>query len=330
MTTNLDDIAARLDALSAQMNYLVERERRKEEMIEEFTPILREVMATATTRLQALDQQGWFSFGRALWGVIERVVEGYSAQDVEQLGGAIVSILDTVRALTQPQVLTILAQSSEVLQHANAAEPIGLVGMVRASRNEDVQKGMAVLMDLLRHVGQAARVMAEQPAQAQASTPADDRKARLAQTLGPRRSKKALGVERTPAPRAAPRPGKAGPPPIPADACATSRKPAPAAVVMDGVAFTAEGHLVDPSQWTRDLAENIAAAQGMSTGLTPEQWAVIEFARADFGTSGVSPNIRRLTQGTGLSTKDLYTLFPKAPARTIARIAGLPKPAGCI
>lgn len=313
MTTTLDDIAARLDALSAQMNYLVERQQRREELIAEFTPILREVMATATTHLQAMDQQGWFTFSRALWGVLERVVEGYSAKDVEQLGGAIVSILDTVRALTQPQVLAVLSQSSEVLQHADAAEPIGLVGMVRASRNEDVQKGMAVLMDLLRHVGQAARVMAEQPRPAQA----DDRKARLAQALGPRRGRgqTALGVERTPAPRTQPPPGKAAVPPS-------------GAVVLDGVAFTAEGHLADPTQWTRGLAENIAAAQGID--LTPERWAVIEFARADFEQSTVSPNIRRLTQGTGLSTKDLYTLFPKAPARTIARIAGLPKPAGCI
>lgn len=306
MTTTLDDIAARLDALSAQMNYLVERQQRREELIAEFTPILREVMATATTHLQAMDQQGWFTFSRALWGVLERVVEGYSAKDVEQLGGAIVSILDTVRALTQPQVLAVLSQSSEVLQHADAAEPIGLVGMVRASRNEDVQKGMAVLMDLLRHVGQAARVMAEQPRPAKA----DDRKARLAQALGPRRGRgqgqsqgQSQGQRKTAAPPAG-------------------------AVVLDGVAFTAEGHLADPSQWTRGLAEDIAAAQGME--LTPERWAVIEFARADFEQSTVSPNIRRLTQGTGLSTKDLYTLFPKAPARTIARIAGLPKPAGCI
>ena len=40
--------------------------------------------------------------------------------------------------------------------------------------------------------------------------------------------------------------------------------------------------------------------------------------------------LRRLTQGTELATKDLYALFPKAPARTVAKIAGIPKPVGCI
>ncbi|MDX2014742.1 MAG: TusE/DsrC/DsvC family sulfur relay protein [Myxococcaceae bacterium] len=43
-----------------------------------------------------------------------------------------------------------------------------------------------------------------------------------------------------------------------------------------------------------------------------------------------SPNIRRITQGTTLTTKDVYALFPKAPARTVSKIAGLPKPAGCL
>jgi tRNA 2-thiouridine synthesizing protein E len=64
--------------------------------------------------------------------------------------------------------------------------------------------------------------------------------------------------------------------------------------------------------------------------LTEPHWAVIAAARADFEATRVSPNIRRLTQLTQLATKDLYALFPRAPARTIAKIAGLPKPAGCL
>jgi sulfur relay (sulfurtransferase) DsrC/TusE family protein len=31
-----------------------------------------------------------------------------------------------------------------------------------------------------------------------------------------------------------------------------------------------------------------------------------------------------------VTTKELYVLFPRAPGRTIASIAGLPKPAGCL
>ena len=94
------------------------------------------------------------------------------------------------------------------------------------------------------------------------------------------------------------------------------------------VAFTADGNLVDAAAWTRGLAAALADAERVA--LTDAHWAVLEAARADFAATGSSPNIRRLTQVAGVSTKDLYVLFPRAPGRTIAKIAGLPKPAGCL
>jgi tRNA 2-thiouridine synthesizing protein E len=240
---------------------------------------------------------------------------------VRKLGDAVVSVLDAVRALTQPEVMAIAAQTGQILAHTEDAEPIGLLGMVRASRHGDVQKGMAVMMEVLRNVGRAAEAMAAQHAAK------DERKMRLAAVLGPRR-KRALGNERTPAPvrelAAAPAPenGAAG--------CA--REPAAAkgaaVTIIDGVAFKGDGHLADPSVWTRALAERIAAVEGVA--LTPERWKLVDAARADFVEKKVAANIRRLTQIAGVSTKEIFALFPKAPGRTIARIAGTPKPAGCI
>ena len=64
--------------------------------------------------------------------------------------------------------------------------------------------------------------------------------------------------------------------------------------------------------------------------MTDAHWVLVDAARADFEATRVSPNIRRLTQVSGVATKDVYALFPKAPGRTLAKIAGLPKPAGCL
>lgn len=154
---NLDTIAARLDTLSQQVAYLVERQKKQEELIAEMTPIARAMMSTATERLDAMEKKGYFAFGNELLKISERVIENYSANDVRELGAAIVTILDTVRALTQPSVLSVVNEASGVLQHTDTAEPIGLMGMVRASGNHEVQKGMAVMMDVLRHVGRAAQ-----------------------------------------------------------------------------------------------------------------------------------------------------------------------------
>jgi TusE/DsrC/DsvC family sulfur relay protein len=325
-TTAPATVDHRLAAMEAQLTYLVERQKKTEELFSEMTPILREVMATATTRLGAMDEKGYFAFGKELLAVSERVIEGFSPEDVRKLGDAIVGILETVRAVTQPKVLEIASEASAVLEKSDQAEPLGLLGMVRATRDDDVQKGMAVLMEIMRHVGRAAAAVAEQ----RKADPKEQKRAKLAEALGPRR-KKALGTERT-APadaRATSRPpskrADLGPPP----GCAVpSRGPAGVAAVIEGVAFGADGHLADPGAWTPDLGEKIAALQGVS--LDEARWVVVKFARADFEQTGASPNIRRLTQGTNLATKDVYAPSPKAPARTVAKIAGIPKPAGCI
>lgn len=303
----------RLAALDAQLAYLVRQQEKTAELISEMTPILREVVGTATTKLDELDKKGYFAFGKELVGIGERVVEGFQPDDVRKLGDAVVGILQTVRAMTQPRILEIAGEASNVLAKADEAAPLGLLGMVRATSDGDVQKGMAVMMEVMRHVGRAARAVQEE-------RKADPNAATMAKLVAPRK-KKSLGIERA-VPVAA---RKLGPP----AACAIpSTRPREAVATIDGVAFGADGHLADPSTWTPELATKLAAAQGIT--LDDARWAVVNFARAEFEATSTSPNIRRLTQGTSLPTKDIYTLFPRAPARTVAKIAGIPKPAGCI
>lgn len=318
-TERLASIEARLDTLSQQMAYLVERQKKSEELFTEATPILRAVMATATTRLDDLEKRGYFAVARELVRVGERVVERYGPQDVQALGDAIVDILGTVRALTQPEVLAIAGEATTAIHNVNTVEPLGILGMVKATRDDNVQRGMAVMMDVMRHVGRAADALAAQ----KRPSAAESRRDRLDAITGSRR-KKPLGIERTPAPR------PAAPAPVRPAAPAKAAPVAPAAdtTLLGGVAFTPDGHLADPNAWTPALGDTLAAALGVE--LDEARRKVIDFARADFLKTGSSPNIRRITLELGLSTKDIYALFPKAPARTIAKIAGIPKPAGCL
>lgn len=90
-----------------------------------------------------------------------------------------------------------------------------------------------------------------------------------------------------------------------------------------------EGFLTNPKQWTKDIAKEIAKEEGIDE-LTEQHWQVIEFMRNDFDEKGIIPTIRRINKVGGVPTKDLYTLFPKGPAKKAARIAGLGKPEGCV
>lgn len=318
-TIDLAPVLAKLDALATQVAYLTERQRKQEELFEEFTPIARVAMATVIERFDALDKQGVFESGKELVGIGQKIVEAFKPEDVRQLGDAVVSILDTVRALTQPEVLAIAGDAAQAMREADDAKPLGIFGLVRATKHEDVQKGMALMVEVLKRIGHGANALSERH-QKQL-----DRKAKLAELLGPRSQRgKALGIERPQ--RRLPAPA-AEPPAAKAPACSTP-KPAVAATRIDGIDFTADGHVVDATQWTRELGVALAELAGLA--LTEAHWTVLTAARTEFEATQLSPNIRRLTQVTGLSTKDLYTLFPKAPARTIAKVAGLPKPAGCL
>ena len=89
-----------------------------------------------------------------------------------------------------------------------------------------------------------------------------------------------------------------------------------------------EGFLSDPAAWTPELAKALAEAEGIE--LTEEHWKVINFCRKDAEETGDSPTLRRITRKAGVSTKELFKLFPKGPAKKVAKIAGLSKPKGCV
>jgi TusE/DsrC/DsvC family sulfur relay protein len=95
------------------------------------------------------------------------------------------------------------------------------------------------------------------------------------------------------------------------------------------VALNEEGFLVDPTQWTEDMAVELASREGIDV-LTSRHWQVLRFMRAEYAEKGTGPTVRVLGKTSGVPVKELYQLFPKGPAKTAAKIAGIPKPRGCI
>jgi len=90
----------------------------------------------------------------------------------------------------------------------------------------------------------------------------------------------------------------------------------------------AEGFLLNPDQWTAEIAAELAADVGIA--LTEQHWQVLDFCRRTNAEKGAPPTVRGITRGTGIATKEMYRLFPGGPGILAARIAGLSKPKGCI
>jgi len=90
-----------------------------------------------------------------------------------------------------------------------------------------------------------------------------------------------------------------------------------------------EGFMTNPTEWTKEIAVALATEEGLPE-LTPDHWKVIDFCRKDGMASGKAPTLRRITSTAGVTTKEMFALFPKGPAKKVARISGLGKPEGCV
>lgn len=96
-----------------------------------------------------------------------------------------------------------------------------------------------------------------------------------------------------------------------------------------------EGYLTDINQWNEELADQIAKDEGVT--MTPEHWEVVNFLREYYSEYQIAPAVRVLTKAIAKkmgpdkgNNKYLYELFPYGPGKQACKIAGLPKPTGCV
>ncbi|MBK9136654.1 MAG: TusE/DsrC/DsvC family sulfur relay protein [Betaproteobacteria bacterium] len=96
-----------------------------------------------------------------------------------------------------------------------------------------------------------------------------------------------------------------------------------------------EGYLVNLADWNKDIAEVIA--KGENVDMTDNHWEVVNFLREYYDEYQIAPAVRVLTKAIGKqlgeekgNSKYLYELFPYGPAKQACKIAGLPKPTGCV
>lgn len=89
-----------------------------------------------------------------------------------------------------------------------------------------------------------------------------------------------------------------------------------------------EGYLTDMTQWSEAVAEAIAGEEGISP-LNEGHWKVIRYLRQQ-QEKGAALTIRSMGKSGVVTTKELYELFPGGPLKKSSKIAGIPKPVGCI
>lgn len=90
-----------------------------------------------------------------------------------------------------------------------------------------------------------------------------------------------------------------------------------------------DGFLDNAADWDEEVAVVLAPTEDVEE-LTPEHWEIINYLRKYYDDFGVAPMVRKLLKDTGKTQGEIYNLFPSGPGKGACKIAGLPKPTGCV
>ena len=91
-----------------------------------------------------------------------------------------------------------------------------------------------------------------------------------------------------------------------------------------------EGFLVNHEEWAKDVAEALAKKEEGIEELNDDHWAVVNTIREYYLEKNLAPMVRKLCKTTGFQLRYIFELFPSGPAKGACKIAGLPKPDGCV
>jgi len=121
------------------------------DLVEESQTIGKQAFHQAVITLDRMEREGYFEFARGSWRIVERIVNEFSAEDVESLGDNIVSILTTVKNLTQPEIMGMTNNALNAMQSNPAPEKdISLFALLRDINDPQVRKGMARLLNIVK------------------------------------------------------------------------------------------------------------------------------------------------------------------------------------
>ena len=142
------DLARRLAANVDNLERLLVGLESGLELVDDAKSLASEAMEMATTRLEELDRKGYFTFMEAGLGVVDRVVTNFSEDDVNQLGDNVVLILETVKELTQPEIMAVLYRMIEAIDRqrlvmeAEPQDPPSLWQLAQKMRQPEVRLGL--------------------------------------------------------------------------------------------------------------------------------------------------------------------------------------------
>ncbi len=154
---NTGDVLALLKKLLRNVNTIsrtIEQMESVRDFLQDAAPLARESFLELMQKLDAMDRKGYFLFLKESARVLDTIITTFSAEDVRKLGDNIVTILTTVKNLTQPDVLTAVNNALPVYRTAGpeTEEEVKLLALLRELNTPEARRGLAFTVRLLKGI----------------------------------------------------------------------------------------------------------------------------------------------------------------------------------
>lgn len=137
------------------LNYTLDQLKNIIDFVQTAEPMLKTTIPQIIFYLGELEQKGVFRLLSASLDIVKNVSASFSTEDLEQIGGGMVTLAGALKKVTEPQAVAFLSKAAEIPGQVDPsqAKDVGLFGLMGALGDSDVKKGMGVLMELTRGLG---------------------------------------------------------------------------------------------------------------------------------------------------------------------------------
>lgn len=142
-TRNIEQLLDQIESLS--------------DLWQDVSPIANDAFLSAVTELDAMERRGYFALVREGRYVLDNVVDAFGPEDARQLGDNIVTILTTIKEMTQPEIMGMvqnLAGNMRVAEAQQQEASTSIWGLIKQFRDPQVRRGLAITLGMLRAVGE--------------------------------------------------------------------------------------------------------------------------------------------------------------------------------
>ena len=120
----------------------------------ELSPLSQDMFLMLMTRLDEMERKGYFSFVQGGMEIMDQIVTNFTEEDVRQLGENVVLILQTVKEMTQPEIMQLLSSTASVMRDEAIPEDVSMLYLLRQMRDPAVKRGLAKTLNVLRTVSE--------------------------------------------------------------------------------------------------------------------------------------------------------------------------------